>query len=52
MSLSALNDELVQVRTKKKDFLEQIVCIVPWAKWVTMIKPCCYKGERGINPTT
>ena len=30
MSLSALNDELAQVRTKKKEFLEQIERIVPW----------------------
>jgi IS5 family transposase len=29
MSLSALNDELAQVRTKKKEFLEQIERIVP-----------------------
>lgn len=28
MSLSTLNDELAQVRTKKKEFLEQIECIV------------------------
>jgi hypothetical protein len=44
MSLSALNDELAQVRTKKKEFLEQIERIVPWGKWVSMIKPCYYKG--------
>ena len=50
MSLSALNDELAQVRTKKKEFLEQIERIVPWGKWVSMIKPCYYKGERGNKP--
>lgn len=50
MSLSALNDELAQVRTKKKGFLEQIERIVPWGKWVSMIKPCYYKGERGNKP--
>jgi IS5 family transposase len=50
MSLSALNDELAQVRTKKKEFLAQIERIVPWGKWVSMIKPCYYKGERGNKP--
>lgn len=50
MSLSALSDELSQVRTKKKEFLEQIERIVPWGKWISMIKPCYYKGERGNKP--
>ena len=50
MSLSGLCDELAQVRTKKKEFLEQIERIVPWGKWVAMIKPCYYKGERGNKP--
>ena len=50
MSLSALNDELTQVRTKKKEFLAQIERIVPWGEWVAMIKPCYYKGERGNKP--
>lgn len=35
MSLSALSDELAQVRTRKKEFLEQT---------------CYYKGERGNKP--
>lgn len=50
MSLSALNDELAQVRTKKKEFLTQIERIVPWAEWESMIRPCYYKGERGNKP--
>ncbi|MDE7390348.1 MAG: IS5 family transposase, partial [Lachnospiraceae bacterium] len=50
MSLSMLNDELLQVRTKKKEFLEQIERIVPWGEWITLIKPCYYKGERGNKP--
>ena len=47
ISLSNLEDELSQVRTKKKEFLEQIERIVPWNEWAAMIKPCYYKGERG-----
>lgn len=43
ISLSVLNDELLQVRTKKKEFMEQIERIVPWGEWITLIKPCYYK---------
>ena len=50
ISLSNLEDELSQVRTKKKEFLEQIERIVPWNEWVSMIKPSYYKGERGNKP--
>lgn len=50
MTLSAISDELAQVRTKKKEFLEQIERIVPWGEWVAMIKPHYYKGERGNKP--
>ena len=50
ISLSTLNDELSQVRTKKKEFLEQIERIVPWGEWINLIKPCYYKGERGNKP--
>lgn len=50
ISLSVLNDELLQVRTKKKEFLEQIERIVPWGEWLTLIRPCYYKGERGNKP--
>ena len=50
MSLSALNDELSQVRTKKKEFLAQIERIIPWAEWLDLIQPCYYKGERGNKP--
>ncbi len=50
LSLSMLNDELLQVRTKKKEFLERIERIVPWGEWITLIKPCYYKGERGNKP--
>ena len=50
ISLSNLEDELSQVRTKKKEFLEQIERTVPWNEWVAMIKPCYYKGERGNKP--
>lgn len=47
MSLSALSDELARVRTKKKEFLEEIDRIVPWGEWIALIQPCYYKGESG-----
>jgi IS5 family transposase len=50
MSLSAFHDELAQVRTKKKAFLEQMERIIPWGEWLALIRPCYYKGERGNKP--
>lgn len=50
LSLSALSDELSQVRTKKREFLSEIERIVPWEKWISIIKPYYYKGERGNKP--
>jgi len=50
MSLSAFSDELAQVRTRKKEFLELINRIIPWGKWIALIQPSYYKGERGNKP--
>lgn len=50
ISLSAISDELMQVRTKKKEFLAKIERLIPWTDWLECIKPCYYKGERGNKP--
>ena len=50
MTISAFSDELAQVRTKKKEFLDQIERIVPWKEGLAMIQPCYYKGKRGNKP--
>ena len=50
ITLSALSDELAQVKTKKREFLEQIERIVPWGEWIAIIQPCYYKGECGNKP--
>ena len=50
MSLLTLSDELSQVRTKKREFLAGIDRIVPWGEWISLIRPCYYKGERGNKP--
>lgn len=50
MSLSALGDELSQVRTKKRKFLAEIDRIVPCGEWISLIRPYYYKEERGNKP--
>ena len=50
ITLSALPDELLQAKTHKKDFLEQIERIIPWNEWMEIIKPYYYKGEFGNKP--
>ena len=50
MGLPAPSDELARVRTKKKEFLAQIDRIIPWGKWIALMRPCYYKGERGNKP--
>ncbi len=50
LSLSDLQDELLQARTRKKDFLEQIERIIPWKSWVKLILPHYYEGNRGNKP--
>lgn len=50
MSFSSISDELAQVRTKKKEFLDEIERIIPWSEWMAIIQPYYYKGERGNKP--
>ena len=53
ISLSTLSDELLQVRTKKKEFLEQIERIVPWGeskpdKAVLLQRATCGSEKRTV----
>ena len=50
MSMSFVQDELAEVRTNKKAFLEQMDRLIPWGEWVKKIEPYYYKGERGNKP--
>ena len=50
VTLSAFSDELLQVRTKKKEFLTKIDRIIPWREWIILTRPHYYKGERGNKP--
>lgn len=50
MSMSFFTDELAEVKTHKKEFLEQMDQLILWSEWVELIKPCYYKGEHGNKP--
>jgi hypothetical protein len=39
ITMSTLRDELLQVKTNKSEFLEQIERIIPWGAWQGIIKP-------------
>lgn len=42
ITLTAFNDELARVRTKKKEFLAQMDRIIPWDEWKALIQPSYY----------
>ena len=50
MTLSMINDELAAAKTSKKEFLDKIERLIPWSKWIGIIKPIYYKGEVGNKP--
>ena len=50
LSMSFFQDELAEVKTNKITFLEQMNRLVPWGKWIGIIEPYYYKGERGNMP--
>ena len=50
MSMSFLHDELKEVSTNKKEFLEQIERIMPWEELEKLIRPYYYEGKYGNSP--
>ena len=50
ITIAALSDELKQVRTRKKEFLEQIDRLVPWDAWAALVEPYYPKGLNGNKP--
>ena len=48
LSLSALSDELSQVWTKKREFLDEIEHIVPWGKWISIALPPVQFQRMGL----
>ena len=49
-TMSHWTDELMEVRTNKKEFLTQMNLLAPWGEWVKKIQPHYYKEERGNKP--
>lgn len=45
MTISIIRDELAAAKTSKKEFLDRIEKLIPWSKWIGIIKPIYYKGE-------
>ena len=55
MSMSFVQDELAEVKTKKTAFLEQMNRLVPWGKWIGIIEPYYYKRrarQQALRPGT
>ena len=50
ISMSVFSDELRQVMTKKKEFLDKMEKVVPMEKWLKMIRPFYYEGKVGNKP--
>lgn len=50
LSLSFLHDELKEVKTHKREFLEKMDAIMPWEQLYKLVKPCYYEGVRGNKP--
>ena len=50
LSLSFLYDELKEVKTHKREFLEKMDAIMPWDALYALVKPCYYEGVRGNKP--
>ena len=50
MSLSFIHDELKEVKTHKREFLEKMDAILPWEQLYKLVKPCYYEGVRGNKP--
>lgn len=50
MTLAEMNDEFGAARTNKKEFLEKMERIIPWAMIIALVQPFYYKGERGNKP--
>ena len=46
LNLSFLYDELKAVKTHKREFLEQIDCIMPWGKLEELGSPRYYAGVK------
>ena len=49
-SLSFIHDELKEVKTNKREFLEKMDAIMLLEQFYEPVKPCYYEGVRGNKP--
>jgi hypothetical protein len=52
MTMSFWTDELAEVRTNKKEFLEQMDQLVPWGEWMKKYSRTTTKESAGTSLTT
>lgn len=50
LNMSFIHDELKEVKTHKREFLEKMDAIMPWRQLYELVKPCYYEGARGNKP--
>ncbi len=50
ISFTDIEQSGVRKKTKKQAFLEEMDGIIPWSKWVDIIKPHYYKNTVGRKP--
>jgi IS5 family transposase len=50
ISLSTTGFELAHKKTRKREFLEEMYLVVPWAELVSLIEPHAPKGKTGRPP--
>ena len=48
MSLSFIHDELKEVKTHKREYLEKMDAILPWEQLYKLVKPC-YQVDRVLR---
>ena len=49
-NLSFLHDELTEMKTHKREFLEKMDAIMPWEHLYELVQPCYYEGAHGNKP--
>ena len=52
MNLSFFSDELKEVKTHKREFLEQIERIMPWGELEELVRRATMRESAEISPTT
>lgn len=51
LSLSFIHDELKEVKTHKREFLEKMDAIMPWEQLYELVSRAITKERAAISPT-